>query len=119
MARMPAMPEPGPSPVLGSFDQVCPQRVSLDVAADRRKMLVGIDRKRFESSLVERLRAERSMRMVPSRRVRKDGRSTDGAVEHVANRAAYVQASEIRSRPRFPPISRDIYVAISTTSGNE
>ena len=70
MARMPAMPEPGPSPVFGSFSQVCPQRVSLDVAADCQKMLVGFDRKRLESSLVERPRAERVMRMVPSHRVR-------------------------------------------------
>ena len=64
------MPEPGPSPVLGSFNQVCPQRVSLDVAADRQKMLDGLDWKRLESSLVERPRAERAMRMVPSHRVR-------------------------------------------------
>jgi len=70
MARMPAMPEPGPSPVFGSFSQVCPQRVSLDVATDREEMLVGLDRKRLESSLVERPRAERAMRMVPSHRVR-------------------------------------------------
>ena len=147
MARMPAMPEPGPSPVFGSFNQVCPQRVSLDVAADRQKMLVGLDRKRLESSLVERPRAERAMRMVPAHRVRhgqpmheprkvaiglrpedkmpvvwhqakcqqphrrqhagtqqevlegrivggvmKDRRSTDGAVEHVADRAERVHA---------------------------
>jgi len=35
MPRMPAMPEPGPSPVLGSFNEVGPQRVSLDVVADQ------------------------------------------------------------------------------------
>lgn len=147
MARMPAMPEPGPAPVLGSFNQVGPQRVSLDVAADRQEVLVGIDRKRLESSLVERPRAERPMDMVPAHRVRhgqpmheprkvaiglwpehempvvwhqaecqqphrgqragtqqevlegrivggvmKDRRSTDGAVEHVADQAKYVHA---------------------------
>ena len=70
MARMLAMPEPGPVPVLGSFDQVCPQRVSLDVAADRQKVFVGVDQKLFLPSLVERPRAERSMNAVPPHGVR-------------------------------------------------
>jgi hypothetical protein len=88
MDRMPAMPEPGPAPVLGSFDEVCPQRVSLDVAADRQKVFVCVNRKRFEPSLVERPRAERPMNVVPPHRVR------HGESVHVGRKIAIVLRPE-------------------------
>lgn len=46
-------PEAGPPPVLGPLDQVGPQGVPLDVAADGQKMLVALDGEGFETPLVE------------------------------------------------------------------
>jgi hypothetical protein len=43
-----------PQPPMRRFYQLCWQRVTLDVAANRQNMLVMLDRKTLESSLMQR-----------------------------------------------------------------
>jgi len=55
------MPQAAPTPVLGSSDQVGAQGIALDIAANRQKMVILLDRKGFESALVERPGARRAI----------------------------------------------------------
>lgn len=48
-----AVPQPRPPPVFRPLHEVRPQGISLRMAADDKKMLVGGDRKRLEPPLVE------------------------------------------------------------------
>ena len=52
--RCPAVPtvETAPPPFFGAHDEIRPQRVSFNVSADRQKMIVVLDRKGFETSLI-------------------------------------------------------------------
>jgi len=59
-----------PPPVLSPVDQAGPQRVSLDVAAERVEVVVGLNRERLEPALIEMTRTGRLPLSVPSLRMR-------------------------------------------------
>ncbi len=47
------MTKAGPEPVFRSRDEVCSQWVSLDIADDGVEVIIGLDRKSLEASLIE------------------------------------------------------------------
>ena len=59
-----------PLPLFGSRDQIRPQGISFHRPTDRQKVLVVLDRKRFESPLVQVLPTRRLTVSMPSLRVR-------------------------------------------------
>jgi hypothetical protein len=68
-ARVLPLPEARPAPLFGPFHEVGPHGVAFDVASDGKKVFVGLDRKRFESSLVDRAGAGGISMGVPTLRV--------------------------------------------------
>src|SRR5437879_790060 len=59
-----------PAPLFGPARQVGPQRVSLDVPGDGKQMLVFLDRKGLEASLINMPRADGLSKHMPALRVR-------------------------------------------------
>ena len=66
--RIPLGPSPStrPLPVLRPPHQLRPQRIALHIARDRQEMLVGLYRKRFEATLIDRPGPRRVMVRMPS-----------------------------------------------------
>ncbi len=62
-------PKAAPTPVLGTFDQAGRLCFALDVSADTQKMVVPLDRKTLEPSLIERPLADRAVSDPPSHRM--------------------------------------------------
>jgi len=63
-------PQAGPTPILGAFDQVRPQRVTLDITGNRQEMRVFLDREALEPALVQVANANLPVVLLPSARVR-------------------------------------------------
>ena len=68
-SAMPAV-EAAPPPLFGMQDEIRPQRVSFHVSADRQKMLIVLDRKGLETSLVQMPQSRRLSMSMPALRMR-------------------------------------------------
>ena len=63
------LPQTAPPPALRARGEFRSQRIPFDVSEQAVEMLVGFDRKGLEATLIERSRAARLMKFVPTLRV--------------------------------------------------
>ena len=59
-----------PAPLFGTTHQIRPQRVALDITSHRKQMLVLLNRKGLEASLIEVPRPDGLAKRMPALRVR-------------------------------------------------